>query len=77
MKQILLDGCPAQSTFKEPSSNKLEFIANGNSKNFVDDPQLAQKIMNKEYHYSHLVPMDQLLYKFSLSSSLGRAKNSC
>jgi hypothetical protein len=27
MKQILLDGCPAQSTFNEPLSNKFEFIA--------------------------------------------------
>ncbi len=26
IKQILLDGCPAQLTFEEPSSNKLEFI---------------------------------------------------
>ncbi len=26
IKQILLDGCPAQLTFEEPSSNKLEFM---------------------------------------------------
>ncbi len=48
IKQILLDGCPAQLTFEEPSSNKLEFISYGNSKSFVENPQLVQKTMNKE-----------------------------
>jgi hypothetical protein len=61
IKQIFLDGCPAQLTFKEPSSNKLEFISRGNLKSFVENPQLVQKTMNKENHYSHLVPMDLLL----------------
>jgi hypothetical protein len=65
IKQILLDGCPAQLTFKEPSSNKLEFICCGNSKRFVENPQLVQKPMNKEDRYSHLVPMDPLLCKLS------------
>jgi hypothetical protein len=32
IKRILLNGCPAQLTFKEPLSNKLEFISHGNSK---------------------------------------------
>ncbi len=36
IKRILLDGCPAQLTFEEPSSNKLEFISCGNSKSFVE-----------------------------------------
>jgi len=27
IKRVLLDGCPAQFTFEEPSSNKLEFIS--------------------------------------------------
>jgi hypothetical protein len=65
IKQILLDGCPAQLTFKEPLSNKLEFISRGNSKSFVKNPQLVQKMMNKEDRYSHLVPMDPLLCKLS------------
>jgi hypothetical protein len=64
IKQILLDGFPAQSTFKELSSNKLELTARGNSKTFVDNPQLVRKTMNKDDHHSHLVPMDQLLCKF-------------
>jgi hypothetical protein len=38
IKQILLDGCPAQLTFEEPLSNKLEFISHGNSKTFVENP---------------------------------------
>ncbi len=65
IKQILLDGCPAQLTFKEPSSNKVEIISHGNLKSFVENPQLVQKTMNKEDRYSHLVPMDPLLCKLS------------
>ncbi len=65
IKRILLDGCPAQLTFKEPLSNKLEFISRGNSKSFVENPWLVQKTMNKEDPYSHLVPMDPLLCKLS------------
>jgi hypothetical protein len=61
----LLDGYPAQFTFEEHSSNKIEFIARGNSKTIVDNPQLVRKTLNKEECYSHLVPMDQLLCKFS------------
>jgi hypothetical protein len=37
MKRILLDRCPAL-TFEKPSTNKLEFIARGNSKSFVNNP---------------------------------------
>jgi hypothetical protein len=43
IKRILLNGCPAQLTFEEPSSNKLEFISCGNSKSFVKNPQLVKK----------------------------------
>jgi hypothetical protein len=56
---------PAQLNFKEPSSNKLEFISCGNLKSFVENPQLVQKTMNKEDRNSHLVPMDLLLCKLS------------
>jgi hypothetical protein len=63
IKQILLDDCPAQLTFEEHLSNNLEFISCGNSKSFVENPQLVQNTMNKEDHYSHLVPMDPLLCK--------------
>jgi hypothetical protein len=61
----MLDGCPAQLTFEEPSSNKLEFISCGNLKSFVENPQLVQKTMNKEDRYSHLVLMDPLLCNLS------------
>ena len=60
-----MDGCPAQLTFEEPLSNKLEFISRGNSKNFIANPKLVRKMMNKEDRYSHLVPMDPILCKFS------------
>ncbi len=65
IKQISLDSCPAQLTFEEPSSNKLEFVSHGNSKSFVENPQLVRKTMNKKDCYSHLVPMDLLLCKLS------------
>jgi hypothetical protein len=48
IKRVLLDGCPAQFTFEEPSSNKLGFISQGNSKSFVDNPALVKKIMNRK-----------------------------
>ncbi len=48
IKRILMDGCPAQLTFEAPSSNKLEFISRGNSKNFIANPKLVCKTMNKE-----------------------------
>jgi hypothetical protein len=65
IKQILLNGCPAQLTFEEPSSNKLAFISRGNLKSFVENPQLVPKTMDKEDRYSHLVPLDLLLCKLS------------
>ncbi len=60
-----MDGCPAQLTFEEPSNNKLEFISCGYSKNFIANPKLVRNTMNKEDRYSHLVPMDPILCKFS------------
>ncbi len=48
IKRILLDGGPAQLTFEELLSNKLEFISRGNLKSFAENPQLVQKTMNKE-----------------------------
>jgi hypothetical protein len=65
IKQILIDGCPAQLTFEGPSSNKLGFTSCGNYKNFIANPKLVCKTMNKEDRYSHLVPMDPILCKFS------------
>jgi hypothetical protein len=67
IKRILLDGCPAQLTFEEPSSNKLEFISHGNLKSFAKNPQLVQKTMNKEDRYSHMFSMDPLLCKLSFT----------
>ncbi len=65
IKCILLHGSPAQFTFLEPSSNKLEFISPGNSKTFNSSQAMVQKTMNKEDRYSHLVPMDPILCKLS------------
>jgi hypothetical protein len=61
MKRILLDGCPAELTFEEPLSNKMEMILRGNSKSFNENPEVVKKTMNKEDRYSHLVPLDILI----------------
>ena len=61
MEHILLDGCPAELTFKEPLSNKIEMISRGNSKSFDENPDIVKKTMNKEDRYSHVVPMDALI----------------
>ncbi len=66
IKRILMDGCPAQLTFKEPSSNKLEFISRNNFKKFIANPKFVCKTMNKEDRYSHLVPMDPILCMFAI-----------
>ncbi len=65
MKWILLDKCPAQLNFKEPLSNKIEMIDQGNSKSFNANTTLVLKTMNKEDRYSHLIPLDKNMCRFS------------
>ena len=65
MKQILLNGCPAQLDFEEPLSNKIEMIERGNSKSFNNNTNLVLKTMNKEDRYSHLIPLDEIMCRFS------------
>jgi hypothetical protein len=66
MKRILLDGCPAQLDFEEPPTNKIEMIDQGNSKSFNANTTLVLKTMNKEDRYSHLIPLDEIMCRFSL-----------
>jgi hypothetical protein len=61
MKRIILDGCPAELTFKDPLSNKMEMISRGDSKSFNKNPEIVKKTMNKEDRYSHVVPLDILI----------------
>ncbi len=65
MKRILLDGCPAQLHFEEPLSNKIEMIDQDNSKSFNANTTLVLKTMNKEDRYSHLIPLDEIMCRFS------------
>jgi hypothetical protein len=65
MKQILLDGCPAQLNFEEPLSNKIEMIDQVNSKSFNANTTLVLKTMNKEDRYRHLIPLDEIMCCFS------------
>jgi hypothetical protein len=66
MECILLDGCPADLTFEEPLHIKMEMISQGNLKSFNKNPDIVKKTMNKEYRYSHVVPMDSLICLLSL-----------
>jgi hypothetical protein len=61
MKCILLDGCPAELTFKEPLSNKMEMISRGNSKSFNKNSEIVKKTMNKEDRYSYIISLDILI----------------
>jgi hypothetical protein len=65
MKQILLNGCPAQLDFEEPLSNKIEMIDRGNLKSLNANTALVLKTMNKEDRYSHLIPLDEIMCRFS------------
>ncbi len=61
MKCILLDCCPAELTFEEPLSNKMEIILRGNSKSFNENPEIVKKTRNKEDRYTHVIPLDILI----------------
>ena len=61
MKRILLDGSPFELTFNEPLANKSVMIQQGNSKSFNKNLEVVLKTMNKEDHYSHILPLDELL----------------
>jgi hypothetical protein len=65
VKRILLDGCPAQVDSEEPLSNKIEMIKCGNSKSFNNNTALVLKTMNREDRYSHLIPLDEIMCRFS------------
>jgi hypothetical protein len=65
MKRILLNGCPAQLDVEEPLSNKMEMTKGGNSKSFNNNTALVPKTMNKEDRYSHLIPLDEIMCRFS------------
>ncbi len=61
MKQILLDGFPAELMFKEPLSNKMAMVSRGNFKSLNDNPEIVKKTMNEEDRYSHIVSLDILI----------------
>ena len=52
VKRILTKDCPSKLMFDEPRENKLEMIKSGNQKNVLHNPELVNKIINKEDRYS-------------------------
>jgi hypothetical protein len=65
MKQILLDGCPAQLDLEEHLSNKIEMIKRGNSKSFCNNTTMVLRTMNKKDRYGHLISLDEIMCRFS------------
>ena len=61
MKRILLQGCPAKLAFTESAKSKRDMIDRGNQKNFVDNPDIVNKTLNKEERYNHLIPMHEVI----------------
>jgi hypothetical protein len=57
VKRILTKGCPSKLMFDEPRENKLKMIKRGNQKTVLENPELVNKIINKEDRYSHLIPL--------------------
>ena len=62
---ILTQGCPARLQFDEDLSNKLIMINCGNSKKNSNNSKLVMQTMNKEDWYSHFVPLQADIVKFS------------
>jgi hypothetical protein len=65
LKRILTQGCPSLFHFDEELGNKLTMLNRGNSKSFSENSDLVAKTMNKEDRYSHVVPMNNMIVRFS------------
>jgi hypothetical protein len=65
MKRILLQGCPSKLVLSESSESKLSMMRRGNQKSFVEYPDIVKKTINKEEHYSHILPMHEMICKLS------------
>ena len=63
VKRILTKGCPSKLMFDEPRKNKLELTKRGNQKSVLDNPELVNKITNKEDLYSHRIPLHNWVCK--------------
>jgi len=63
--RIFYDGCPAELVFEEKLSNKMIMIERGNSKSFIENPELVKTKLAKEVKYSHVLPMHPLICTFS------------
>ena len=61
VRRILLQGCPHKLKFEESFASKLATMERGNQKNFLDNPEIVRKTLNKEDRYSHLIPIDRSL----------------
>ena len=65
IKRILTEGCPASLHYWEDSASKLAMMERGNQKNFIDNPDVVKKTINKEDRYSHLLPIHPFFCFFS------------
>ena len=65
LKRILMQGCPSWFRFDEEFQNKQIMMNRGNSKSFVNNPNLVNKTMNNEDRYIHVIPLQQDIVKLS------------
>ena len=63
IKTILTNGCPSKLVFDEPKNNTIVMFERGNQNVVLDNPDLVNKIINKEDRYSHLVPLHDWVCK--------------
>ena len=61
VRRILLQGCPNKLVFEESFESKMTMMERGNQKNFLDNPEIVRKTINKEDRYSHLIPIDRTI----------------
>jgi hypothetical protein len=59
----LTSGCPYELPFDEDESNNITATKRGNQKSVDRFPKEVAKILNKEDRYSHLLHMDDWVYK--------------
>ena len=51
VRRILLQGCPNKLVFEESFESKMTMMERGNQKNFLDNPEIVRKTINKEDRY--------------------------
>ena len=57
INRILTQGCPSVLKFEEKSDTKITAMDRGNQKTLNQNPEIVDRVINKEDRYSHLLPL--------------------